>query len=42
MSAVVTSVGMHRALQRLGHPLVTVAAGFSFMAAVMIVVTAVQ
>jgi hypothetical protein len=42
MSAVVTSVRMHRALQGLGHPLVTVAAGFVFMAAVMIVVTAVQ
>jgi hypothetical protein len=42
MSAVVTSVRMHRALEGLGHPLVTVAAGFFFMAAMLIVVTAVQ
>ncbi len=44
MSAGIASVRMHRTLQGLSHPLVTVtvADGLFFMAAVMIVVTAVQ
>ena len=42
MSAVVASVRMRRVLQGLGHPLVTVAVGLFFMAAVLIVVTAAQ